>query len=130
MRTAAGALLAFLALGVLGPAGARAGCLYPHGTAPGRGVAHLDALALAGALSVPIEDAIPAAPVSPCAGLRCSGEPAPSAPSAPVVPPRSQDWGCLAGALSDPDPSSSPLPVGGPAVRPRHGGPSLFHPPR
>jgi hypothetical protein len=130
MRTAAGALLALLAFGVVWPSGAQAGCLYPHGASPGRGVAHLDGLALAGALSVPIDEASPAAPVSPCAGMRCSNDPAPPAPSVPPASPGAERWGCLAGLGFDPELSPSPLPSDEPAARPRHRGPSPFHPPR
>jgi hypothetical protein len=130
MRNTSAMLLALLALGIAGPSRARAGCLYPHGTAPGRGVAHLDRLALAGALSVPIDEAAPSQPVRPCAGMRCSNDPAPAPPSAPVVAPGAEQWGHLMGARTGPDSSGSPLPSNDRLVRPRHRGPSPFHPPR
>lgn len=128
-RSAAGALLALLAVGLAAP-GARAGCIFPH-QATGGGPAHLDHLAMAGALSGIDEDpAGPARPLSPCAGLRCSGDPAPSAPSVPVASPRAEHWGCLAAPVVATDPTAIPLPVSEPSARPSHRGPAPFHPPR
>jgi hypothetical protein len=130
MRKAAGALLALLAFGLAWPSGARAGCLYPHGAAPGRGAAYLDRLALAGALSVPIDEAGPPAPVPRCTGMRCSNDPAPAPPAAPAIAPAAEQWGSLADLASGPDITSSPWPCDDPVVRPRHRGASPFHPPR
>jgi hypothetical protein len=130
MRNTAGAILALLAFGVAWPSDAQAGCLYPHGTAPGRGVAYLDRLALAGALSVPIDEADPPAPVPPCTGMRCSNDPAPAPPTAPAVAPVAERWGCSANLAPGPDITASPLTCDDPAVRPRHRGASPFHPPR
>jgi hypothetical protein len=130
MRIAAGVLLALLASGIARPTGALAGCLHLHGSGLGRGAAHLDRLALAGALSLPIEDATPSPPASPCAGLRCSSDPAPGPSPVPIPAPRTEPWGDLAGRTPPADPSSAPLPLEAAALRPTHGGPPPFHPPR
>jgi hypothetical protein len=130
MRSTAGAILALLAFGAAWPSGVQAGCLYAHGPAPGLGAVHLDRLALAGALPVPIHGAEPPAPAPPCAGMRCSNDPAPTPPAALVVAPAAEHWGDLADLVSDPDITSSRLPCDDPAVRPRHGGESPYHPPR
>lgn len=130
MRNTAGAILTLLAFGVAWPSGVQAGCRYARGTSPHLGAAHLDRLALAGALSVPIDEADPPAPVPPCAGMRCSNEPAPASPAPPTVPPAAEQWGNLADPASCPDITSSPWPCDDPAARPRHRGASPFHPPR
>lgn len=127
MRRTAGALLALLAFGAAWPSAAQAGCLYPHGAALGHEGAHLDRLALAGALSAPIDEVDPPAPMPTCTGLRCSNEPA---PTAPAVAPVAKPCGDLANLASNPDTTSSPWPSDDPAVRPRHRGASPFHPPR
>ena len=130
MRNTAGVLLALLVYGVAWPSGAQAGCLYTHGTAPGRGVAHLDRLAQAGALSLPIDEPDPPAPATPCAGMRCSNDPAPVPPEPPSPHRATEQWGYLVDLASGPDITSSPFPCDDPAVRPRHRGVSPFHPPR
>lgn len=123
-RTAVAALLALLAFAAA-PTAARAGCFHPLGPIS-PGAASLDHLSDLGALG---GDPSPPAP-SPCDGLRCSDDPAPGpAPTIPTVD-RSERWGCLA-TLASADPLASPHPVPPRAsLRPSHGGPAPFHPPR
>ena len=130
MRNTAGMLLALLALGVAWPSGAQAGCRDAHVPLLGRGDAHLNLLAQAGALTMPIADAVPPPPASPCAGMRCSNEPAPAPPLAPAPAPTAERWSHLAGRASGPDITSSPLICDDPVIRPRHRVVSPFHPPR
>lgn len=69
-------------------------------------------------------------PGSPCAGLRCSGDPVqPWTP--PLVPPSSAErWGCLEGPWFEPDLLATDLFTESPCLRPSHGAPAPFHPPR
>jgi hypothetical protein len=129
-RKTAGALLALLLFVVARPSGARAGCAYAHVDPPGRGAAHLERLALAGALSMPTDDADPPAPVPPCAGLHCSNDPAPASPASPVIGPVGEHWVCLSDLASGRDLTSTAFPSDDPAVRPRYRVASPFHPPR
>ena len=130
MRNTVGAILSLLAFGVVWPSGAQAGCHYTNGPSPWRGAAYLELLAQAGALSVPIDEAYPPAPVPPCAGMRCSNDPAPAPSGAPAVVHAAEQWGYLTDFATGPDITSSPLPCDDPAVRTRHRGVSPFHPPR
>jgi hypothetical protein len=130
MRNAAVALLALLAFGVAWPPAAQAGCADHHGIASGRGAAHLDGLALAGALSPPISEEDSSAPVPRCSGLHCSNDPTPFPPAGLTANPGVEQWGLLAKLASYPDNSSSPLPCDACAVLPEHRGVSPFHPPR
>ena len=129
MRNTTGASWLLLLFGVAWPSGRTGRLPLRAHNAPGRRAAHLDRLARAGALSRPIDEADPPAPVSPCAGMRCSNDPAPAPPAAPRRPAAEQ-WGYLADLASGPDITSSPSPGDDPAVRPRHRGASPFHPPR
>ena len=130
MRNTAGAILSLLAFGVVWPSGAQAGCHYSNGPSPWRGAAYLELLAQAGALSVPIDEAYPPAPVPPCAGIALLERPGPGALRAPAVVHAAEQWGYLTDFATGPDITSSPLPCDDPAVRPRHRGVSPFHPPR
>ena len=76
----AGAILSLLAFGVVWPSGAQAAATTERPLTL-RGAAYLELLAQAGALSVPIDEAYPPAPVPPCAGMRCSNDPAPAPPA-------------------------------------------------
>jgi hypothetical protein len=89
------------------------------------GPLHLDQLAAAGALPD-----TPPLPVSPCAGLRCSGEPAPVVPVDRPAPPRAEHWAFTWTLETETDADSHPLPASAWPVRPRHCGPAVFHPPR
>jgi hypothetical protein len=129
MRTAAAALLALAGFSLVVPAGsARAGCVYPHG-APGKGVAHLDLLARNGALTTP-DGRVPSLPLSPCAGLRCSNDPAPSSPPVPLAPARAESWGDLLGLPPVDRPTSRRLAAAEPVVHPSHHSLPLLRPPR
>lgn len=123
-RTVAGALLALLAFANV-PVDARGGCFHPLSSPP-PDAARLEGLAGLGALAG--EPAPP--PPSPCDGLRCSGDPAPGPSPTITAVDRSERWGCLALAVIA-KPTDSPHPVPSPiALRPSHGGPAPFHPPR
>lgn len=123
LRTAGAALLALLAFATA-PSAARAGCFHPLGPTP-PGAASLDHLSDLGALA-----GEPSPPPSPCDGLLCSDDPAPGpAPTIPTVD-RAERWGCLATiAVADPLASPHPSPLQA-SLRPSHGGPAPFHPPR
>lgn len=130
LRNTAGAFLTLLAFGVAWPSSAQAGCSHLPGSVPGRGVANLELLAMAGALSSPIDDTAPRVPRPRCSGMHCSN---PSAPAPPVVPPVSraaEQWGNLSDLSSGPDITSSPFPYDDIAIQPCRGGVSPFHPPR
>lgn len=130
IRTTAGVLSALLAVSLVAPGAARAGCLHPLAAAASQGPAHLDLLATAGALAALADETPPSPPVSPCAGLRCSGEPAPVPSPVTTAIPRAVPWGLLAGQDCSADPTGRPLPPGTLVLHPTHGGPSPFHPPR
>jgi hypothetical protein len=132
-RRTARALLALLAVWLLLPAASsRAGCVYSHGATTG-GVAHLDMLALTGALMPADAGRGPSLPISPCAGLRCSSDPAPPAPSVPLAPPRADFWSWAA-ALTDATTARPPfafgLAAGEPVLHPSHHALPLLRPPR
>jgi hypothetical protein len=128
--SALGVLLTLAAFGVVSPAGARAGCVYPH-SAGGGGPAHFDLLALAGAPDVEGNEA-PAAPPSPspCAGLRCSGDPAAPLPSGTVAVPRAELWGCLMSPMPRETRPGFRRLLDDLDAHPSHGGPTTFRPPR
>ena len=126
-RIALGGVLALLVWA--GPSSrARAGCSFPHASAD-LGAAHLDRLALGGALTLP-EGTTPRVPISPCAGLKCSSDPASPVPATPAASPRSEQGACVlptplahsAGlcSLAEEDPAGHSLRLGL----------SLFRPPR
>ncbi|OJW07084.1 MAG: hypothetical protein BGO49_27930 [Planctomycetales bacterium 71-10] len=123
-RTVVAALLALLAFATV-PSAVGAGCFHPLGPTP-PGAASLDHLSDLGALAG--EPSPP--PPSPCDGLRCSNDPAPGpAPTIPTVD-RADRWGCLATtAVADPLATPHPVPPRA-SLRPSHGGPAPFHPPR
>ncbi|WP_337174823.1 hypothetical protein [Paludisphaera sp.] len=125
-RTFAGALVALLAFAAAS-SDARAVCHLPPGATP-PGEARLDHLADLGALADFDSPAPP--PPSPCEGPGCSGDPAPTPAPGVTTVEGAERWGCLAAGLLD-LPSASPHPVPPPAsLRPSHGGPAPFHPPR
>lgn len=117
-------LLALLALATA-PSTAKAGCFHPPGAVL-PGLAGLDHLSDLGALA---DEPPPPAP-SPCDGLRCSNDPAPGPASTLPMVDRAERWGCLA-TTAVADPPTSPEPISSHAsLRPSHGGPARFHPPR
>ncbi|MDG3006924.1 hypothetical protein [Paludisphaera mucosa] len=128
-RTNAGVLLALLAFGMASPLAARAGCLHPPGGASRPGAGRLDLLAAAGALAID-EPLSPPPPRSPCDGLRCSGDPAPTPSPTMLADVRVESWGCLPKAPPPLNPDSDHLPPSSSALQSSHGGPVPFHPPR
>ncbi|AMV36272.1 hypothetical protein [Planctomyces sp. SH-PL62] len=127
-RTTASALLALLAFGAASPATAWAGCRHPASADVRPEAARLDLLAAVGALAA--DQPTPPLPASPCAGLRCSSDPTPAAPTTLAAASRIDRWGCLAAPPPPPDPGAALLSHASAALRPVHGGPTPFHPPR
>jgi len=124
-RKAAGVLLALLAFASAWPSAARAGCRHP-GTADARPqAARLDLLEGLGTFA----PEAPARP-SPCDGLRCSSDPAPASPTTVAPASRVDRWVHLAVPHPPAAPGTSRLATPSPALRPSHGGPTPFHPPR
>lgn len=138
LPTAAGASLAVAVLLCAWQSKAEAGCRLPHGT-PWRhampsqalGTAHLELLAETGILDFGFADRAPLVPNSPCAGLRCSDDPLPWGPNAPVnIAPGAEHWGCLRPPDESPASGAEARSIDEPAARPSHPGLSLFRPPR
>jgi hypothetical protein len=81
-----GILLVLLASLTLLAREGRAGC-HVAATVDSARVAHLESLALAGAISLGEDGAQPVLPAGPCRGGMCSGRvPTPVAPEAPTLP--------------------------------------------
>lgn len=126
--TVAGALLAFLAVGVLAPE-ARAGCshyvLSRHAALErdGSGLDLLDA-SDTGRPAVPVERP------KPCSGVFCSGNP--GLPDLPTVSvdTRPGDWGLLSEPTTVPEADSFPRHHDDDRLSPSHCGSGVFHPPR
>lgn len=130
-RRVVGVLAALLAAWLVAPGGAWAGCIHPLSGMSSHGPAYLDMLATAGALADPA-DGSPAAPppASPCAGLRCSSDPAPAPSPVTAATPRPLPWGILAARFAPADNGRVLLAAESAALHPTHGGPCPFHPPR
>ncbi|HWE39794.1 MAG TPA: hypothetical protein VG406_24810 [Isosphaeraceae bacterium] len=91
---------------------------------------HFDRLRHAGAIPrQPAGDS--PMPTAPCSGPSCSRQPvAPPAPP-PMTPGwRVESWCCLDLVLVPAPSPSRPRPTSEPGARPRHLGPTIFHPPR
>ncbi|WP_165248742.1 hypothetical protein [Paludisphaera soli] len=130
-RTAAVALLAMLGCWLASPT-ARAGCRHPGARDARPEAARLDLLADVGALAA-AEPSIPKPTTpspSPCSGLRCSSDPAPASPSTSAPGARVDRWVHLTAPVPPPSYGSALLAPASTALRPSHGGPSPFHPPR
>ena len=123
-----GVVTALLA-GVLGARGARAeGCAARHDLRAG--VANFDLLTSRGALAAP-DGALPAIPISPCAGLKCSaGDPIPPSPSGPVPTLRPERWGLWANSATTTDSGAFLSFRDEAAVLPAATAQALFRPPR
>lgn len=128
-RIGPGAALALLFLALSAPTPVRGDeCAGRHGYRAG--VAHLDLLADAGGIE-PSDASAPLVPISPCAGLKCSGEgPIPTSPTTPIPSLRSERWGALT-AIAPPAAAGARL-IAFDTSRPRpiQTGSSLFRPPR
>ena len=128
MRNTAGALLALLAFGVAWPSARKPDASTRTALHRGAGPPTWICWPWPAPCRCRSTRLDPPAPVPPCAGMRCSNDPAPAPPAAPAVAPAAEQWGYLADLASGPDITSSPLPCDDPAVRPRHRGVSPFHP--
>jgi hypothetical protein len=128
-----GFLLALLVLGGSLPCAARASCLNSHVSSNSKtfaGSAHLELLALTGALKGPREE-IPNQRPLPCTGAMCSGNPAPPLSPVPSVPPSSgEQWAVASAAPDVNEPSLLAYQAFEVALRPVEGLCSVFHPPR
>jgi hypothetical protein len=131
VRRWAGACLTLLACGLATPVASRAGCTL--GEHAGRGVAHFDRLALAGAmpLSADARPIDPAKPPAPCSGAFCSQSAPVPMPTAPSLSGRTaQQWGCLTEPPTLPASGPSFLPSDDLLCHPSRHGLGIFHPPR
>ena len=127
--TALGLLLSLVAVSF---SEARGGCVFPHALAGPAERNHFEMLAGTGALG-----AIPAAPepsrnpLSPCAGLRCSGDPVPLPSSAPSpTTQRVETWGKLSAPPPVLDRSAATLPLDESVSHGEDHDRSPFRPPR
>ena len=116
----AGAFLTLLAIGLLAPVSAKAGCEHPSD----RPAIGLDAFGTDG----PKSDQLP--PPKPCSGPSCSNKSAPPTTSAPQPPPRAELWGVVIEPSPVEPPGSSARTAEDDLDRPIRFAPSVFHPPR
>lgn len=126
-RALSGVFLTLLWGGFALPLGVKAACHDPLLVRVLVGGAALERLADAGA--IPGSEG-PSPPASPCAGLRCSGDPTQPWTPPHGPPPSAERWGYLGGTSLEPDPTSTLHIAEGAPLRPSHGGPTPLHPPR
>ena len=125
-----GALLALLAIGVVAPSEAKAGCRHP-GLAGWGSSAMLDQLeGLTAADAAPAPRQAPAELPAPCKGPSCSGQTAPPlTPPTPPPPDPGQRWAL--GAIAPPaaDSASEATSHDGDRLRPLRIPLAIFRPP-
>jgi hypothetical protein len=122
-RAIVGASLTFLAMTLIAPDSAKAGCEHPSDR-PSIG---LDALRLNGSSTTE-----QAPRPKPCSGPSCSNKsaPIPTSASAPQPPPRLELWGALVEPPPLTPPDSSAQGLDGDLERPIRLATPIFHPPR
>ena len=121
VKAIVGASLTLLAIGLIAPASAKAGCEHPADR-PSIG---LDAFRIDGSTTA---DQAPRP--KPCSGPSCSNKSAPTPTSAPQPAPRAELWGLVVGPLPVAPPDSSAKAPEGDLERPVRLATSIFHPPR
>ena len=121
VKAIVGASLTFLAISLIAPASAKAGCEHPADR-PSIG---LDAFRLDGS-----KTADQAPPPKPCSGPSCSNKSAPPTTSAPQPPPRAELWGLAIEPEPVTSPDSSARAPEGTLERHVRLATSIFHPPR
>src|SRR5579883_2022433 len=127
----AGAVVGLLALALVAPAGARAGCshLVWSGADPGVRMASLiesvigDPTRRSAGLPGP-------PPPRPCSGAWCSGQPAAPAVPAGMVDELADCWAWWTATSTSSSGRLSLFFAGTAALRPLHRGSAVFHPPR
>lgn len=131
-RSMAGAFLTLLAVGLLSPGSARAGCVNHRPS-----MSHFDSLVLAGAMpeaerfeaSSAHSKTLPGrAPT--CSGPMCSQGPAAPPSSSWTVTDGHDSWACLVALLDRAKTPPMPLPPETIPARPSDRDTSIFHPPR
>jgi hypothetical protein len=112
---------------------ARAGCVWSHGTEPASpALVALDRLSALGAVAAAESDRPVAPAPSPCKGLRCADQPAPTplAPSTPRLIGPAEQWALWTAAAVADTARGHLVPITEPLGWPTPTGPAVFHPPR